>query len=327
VKTILALLLSAASALGAAYQTTFPATENPISEGGVWQGKSVDLEWQNVRTTTGLAFGTQDGSGGYDDSSAIQTGTWGASQWAKAVVSVSADSATYREVELRLRFNLGANSATGYEINFSTVVGDQYIQVVNWKGGLGSFNLVNATSAYGVVNGDTVMATVSGTGDSTVIKAYLNGSLVLTADDIGSGDTPWNSGNPGMGFYLEGTSGENADFGFSSWQAADADPAISTQPSAQSTTVGGSATFTVAAVGQTTLSYQWKFNGSNVGSNSSSYTRTGCTSGDNGGTVTVVVTDTAGNVTSSSATLTVTGGTGGAAFGGNFQLGGNAMVQ
>ena len=34
------------------------------------------VDWHNIRTTTGLAFGTQDGTTNYNDSVAILNGTW-----------------------------------------------------------------------------------------------------------------------------------------------------------------------------------------------------------------------------------------------------------
>jgi hypothetical protein len=69
------------------YTTSFLLTENPISEGGNWiNGKAVGLDWANVQTTPGLAFGTETGSGGYDDSTALLTGSWGADQHVKATI-------------------------------------------------------------------------------------------------------------------------------------------------------------------------------------------------------------------------------------------------
>jgi hypothetical protein len=83
-------------------------------------------------------------------------------------------------------------------------------------------------------------------------------------------------------------------------------PSISAQPASQAGIVGGSATFSVTAAGSGALSYQWKFNGINVGTNAPTYTRSGLIIGDNGGTVTVVVTgDTAPPATSTAAVLTV----------------------
>jgi hypothetical protein len=83
-------------------------------------------------------------------------------------------------------------------------------------------------------------------------------------------------------------------------------PTITTQPANQTVTAGQTATFAVAAIGTAPLSYQWQKNGANIsGVTSSSYTTTATTSTDNGSTFRVVVTNSAGNATSSAATLTV----------------------
>ena len=82
-------------------------------------------------------------------------------------------------------------------------------------------------------------------------------------------------------------------------------PAIAAQPQNQTVIVGQSATFGVAATGDAPLSYQWTFNGSNVGSTSSSYTRSNCQLGDNGGILLATVSNASGSVQSSSATLSV----------------------
>src|SRR5260221_2997308 len=45
---------------GMSYSTSFPLTENPISEGGRWvNGGLLGLDWTNVSTTPGLAIGHQ----------------------------------------------------------------------------------------------------------------------------------------------------------------------------------------------------------------------------------------------------------------------------
>jgi hypothetical protein len=83
-------------------------------------------------------------------------------------------------------------------------------------------------------------------------------------------------------------------------------PGITTQPAAQGIAVGGTATFSVVATGTAPLSYQWHLSGADVGSDAAS-----CTLGSDlaAGSypVTVTVTNSAGTVTSDSATLTVTG--------------------
>ncbi len=81
-------------------------------------------------------------------------------------------------------------------------------------------------------------------------------------------------------------------------------PAITTQPVAQSATVGGSVTFTAAASG-TGNSYQWRFNATSIaGATSATYTIPSVTAA-NAGTYTVVITNAGGSVTSTAATLTV----------------------
>ncbi|HEY6763366.1 MAG TPA: immunoglobulin domain-containing protein, partial [Candidatus Sulfotelmatobacter sp.] len=83
-------------------------------------------------------------------------------------------------------------------------------------------------------------------------------------------------------------------------------PAIVTQPASQTVAVGQTATFTLVAAGAPPLSYQWQKNGANIsGATSANYTTPATTSGDSGSQFKVTVTNSAGSVTSSAATLTV----------------------
>ena len=87
---------------------------------------------------------------------------------------------------------------------------------------------------------------------------------------------------------------------------------VETQPADQFVAAGGSATFSVVATGSSTLSYQWKFNGSAIlGATGSSYTVTNVQS-SNAGPYTVTVTDADGSVTSNAAILYVNSGSSGA---------------
>jgi hypothetical protein len=84
-------------------------------------------------------------------------------------------------------------------------------------------------------------------------------------------------------------------------------PTISTQPVNASSSVGGTATFTVAADGTAPLTYQWQKNGTAIsGATDTSYTTPALAAADDGAMFTVVVTNSAGSVTSSAAKLTVT---------------------
>ncbi|MEW5922131.1 MAG: immunoglobulin domain-containing protein [Bacillota bacterium] len=88
-------------------------------------------------------------------------------------------------------------------------------------------------------------------------------------------------------------------------------PVIQTQPQDVTATIGGTATFTVAATGDAPLSYQWKKDGNNLtdGGNISGATTATLTISNaqvsDDGSYTVEVTNAAGSVTSNAATLTV----------------------
>lgn len=86
-------------------------------------------------------------------------------------------------------------------------------------------------------------------------------------------------------------------------------PTISTQPASQSVNSGATVTFTVVAAGPAPLSYQWRKNGVNVGTNSSSYTLSNVQTIDAANGIgqgySVIVTNSFGSATSNLATLTV----------------------
>ena len=84
-------------------------------------------------------------------------------------------------------------------------------------------------------------------------------------------------------------------------------PSITTHPSSQTVSAGGSATFTVAASGTPPLSYQWQRNGVDIpGATAASYTLTSVTTSDNGARFRARVTNASGSAVSNEATLTVT---------------------
>ena len=97
----------------------------------------------------------------------------------------------------------------------------------------------------------------------------------------------------------------SSDNGDSSGNAPQA-PKITTQPAAQSISVGKTATFSVTATGTAPLAYQWQRSGTAItGATASSYTTPAAATADNGASFEVTVTNSAGSVTSNAATLTV----------------------
>jgi len=202
------------------YTTNFPLSENPISEGSNWvNGKANGLDWADIRTTPGLAFGTEPGTSKYDDSTALLTGSWGPDQTVQATVrSVNQQSSTkiWEEVEIRLRSSISAHANTGYEVLFE-LPPHNFCQVVRWNGRLGDWTSLGYLGK-GVHDGDVVKATIVG----NVITVYVNG---VSQGQVT--DSTYANGSPGMGFYLEGTTGVNSDYGFTSFTATDGLPSSS----------------------------------------------------------------------------------------------------
>lgn len=205
------------------YGTVFPLTESPISEGGVWvNGLALALDWQNVVTIAGKAYGTQSGSSGvYDDSTALLAGAlFGPDQDVTSTVfSTDAGGSWFAEVEHRLRSAIGPHYSTGYEVTYS--INGGYVDIVRWNGPLATIGAVNGEFTQlihqvraNVANGDVVRSTVIG----STITAYVNGSQVAQVTD-----TKWVAGQPGMGFWLHnnGQAGDATKFGFTTWTALD----------------------------------------------------------------------------------------------------------
>ena len=86
-------------------------------------------------------------------------------------------------------------------------------------------------------------------------------------------------------------------------------PTITNQPVNQTVASGQAGTYTVTATGDGPLSYQWYKNGAPIsGATSSTYSTGATTASDSGAIYTVTVSNTAGTVTSTPASLTVTVG-------------------
>jgi hypothetical protein len=193
------------------YTTSFPLTENPMTEGGRWmEGKTVGIDWGNISTTPGLAIGTA-GPKRFADATALLTGTWGPTQTAEAVVSKKSVF-HYPEVSLRLRSAMSPHNCSGYEISNSLKSDDTaYLIIVRWNGPLADFTYLvqDHGKQYGVTTGDVVKATIVG----NVITAYKNGVQLAQVTD-----NTYPEGNPGMGF----NEGKNGDYGMTRFTATDA---------------------------------------------------------------------------------------------------------
>lgn len=187
---------------------------------------------------------------------------------------------------------LAANSAS---LNFGSVTtgstSPQTLTLSNTGSGPVTISQGTVTGAgFSVVGGMSAITIAAGSNRPFQIQfapaspGAVTGSLVIASDAT----------NSSLGISLNGT--------------GTAGLTITTQPENQSVTAGQTATFSVAASGSGTLSYQWKKGGAVIsGANAASYTTPAATSSETGTQFTVVVTDSQGSsVTSNPATLTVT---------------------
>jgi hypothetical protein len=194
------------------YATEFSLDETPISESGAWV--HTGLDWTTVATSNGLAFGTQTGFDGYDDSYAYLSGTWPDNQSASAVIHLESGLTRYQEVEVLLRWRDSGHYATGYECNLA--FDGQYAQCGRWPGPLGHDVSEYTTICEvwpvpgGVHDGDVLQADIIG----NRITLRLNGTVIATGVD----SAPLTGGAPGVGFFAQG-SHASQQFSFTRYSA------------------------------------------------------------------------------------------------------------
>lgn len=175
------------------YATTFGATENPISEGGVWiNGGATGLDWNNIQTSGGNALATriETSAPPYDDPIACLDSTKfsiGANQYAQATIFKNAGYTGSHECELLLRFAITAHSATGYEVYWSNNGG---LVLVRWNGAINDFTALTSTNPGAPTDGAVLRVEISG----STITAKINGATQFTWTD-----STWATGMPGIG--------------------------------------------------------------------------------------------------------------------------------
>jgi chitodextrinase len=285
------------------YVTNFDVAESPISEGGVWRHDGLD--WTTVQAANGIAFGTQTGGGGYDDSYAYLTG-YSSDHTASAVVYIASPiDGCCHEVELLLRWADAAHVARGYEVNLS--FDGSYAQIVRWNGPLGDFTYLATGSFPGLQDGDVFKATIVG----DVITGYVNDIQILQAVD-----NTYATGNPGIGFFRN-ASASAIDVGFTSFSATDlggtpppppdtTPPQVSLTAPAAGAVVSGSIAVSASSSDDVGVSgVQFLLDGANLGSEATSapYSVTwNTTLAPNGAhVVSAIARDAAGNTRAASA--------------------------
>lgn len=161
-----------------------------------------------------------------------------------------------------------------------------------------------------VVSGQSATFSVTADGSSPLAYQWQRGNTAIAGATAATYSTPaTTTSDNGASFKVVITNAAGSATSNAATLTVSAKPtapSITTQPANQAVTVGQTATFGVVATGTAPLSYQWQKGGAPIsGATSASYTTAATAASDNGAKFRVVVSNSAGSVTSNSATLTV----------------------
>jgi hypothetical protein len=152
--------------------------------------------------------------------------------------------------------------------------------------------------AFGLVEDLTNGAPTAGTGFTSTKTAFAFGGVALCRSENKTLSTT----GAQAGTFTTVSTNDTLVFGAIFDIAG---PTITAQPTNQIVLLGQTATFNISATGTGTVHYQWRKNGSNVGTDSSSYTTPATDMTYNGAIYDCLVTDNNGTVPSGTASLTV----------------------
>lgn len=196
------------------YSTSFPATENPISEGGIWlNGLTDGLDWNDIQTVPGKAYAaTLDTApgGDSDDICVLKPAFFActANQFSQATVFRNGgySPSGSHEISLLVRFAISAHSAAGYEWYVNQNGGSS---IVRWNGAHSSFDIIASPTCNAPANGDVFRMEISG----TTITVYQNGVSKGTVNN-----STFSTGNPGFGNNPStGGTATVSGMGYSAW--------------------------------------------------------------------------------------------------------------
>jgi hypothetical protein len=172
------------------FDTSFPLTENPISQGGIWFNGATDGgSWSDMQTTSGHCVGSRTmdvaGNSFADDIAFLKTSyrSFSPNQWCQGTVYL----------------------APGY------TCANAYVAIVRWNGPLANFTAIQDPGVGSIAvpnDGDVLYAEING----QIVTIKLNGSTVMTHtvmnDGAGNNFTELTTGQPGLGAWPSGTSHE-----------------------------------------------------------------------------------------------------------------------
>lgn len=197
----------------ASYSTSFPGTENPVSESGAWikRGLAEGLDWTDPATDgTGICYGTQAvGSPVVDDSVGHLGGFSNDHQITVTFKNDQSFGTADIEVEAHLRCTITAHSIISYELSWqNNGAGKASLYLVQWQGARGSFIFLPNPPGTATPLFTNVDISTGATGGAKIVGSlitlYSNGS-VLGTYDTSTDAAPITTGNPGMGFWDAGS--------------------------------------------------------------------------------------------------------------------------
>lgn len=178
------------------YTTIFPATENPVSQGGIWlNGAQNGLMWHDMQTDGVGVFGTAPSPDAFDDNIASISPavfTFGARQYIKGIIKRAAgyNPAVTHEIELHLWCTITPNFIATMELLMDSAGSSN---MNRWNGALNDVTIGGPTGAGigALADGDEILFRVNENG---VFEAFKNGSgtaaLTLTDTTLPAGGTP-----------------------------------------------------------------------------------------------------------------------------------------
>ena len=199
-----------------------------------------------------------------------------------------------------------ADSGTGYSVEVSNDVGTATSSVA-----MLTVTTVPAITtqpvAQTVIAGQTASFSVQATGTAPLRYQWKKGGTNIDGAAASSYTTPATSlADSGTVYSVEVSNGVGTATSNDASLTVTVAPVITTQPAAQSVLTGQAASFSVTATGTETLTYQWWRGNTMIdGATTSTYRIAATASGDNGAVFKVVVKNSAGEATSTTATLTV----------------------
>lgn len=203
---------SGAVLLPSSYSTTFPATENPISEGGVWR-HNPNNGWNTakVRTVGGAARpNALSGQGGSTDDAyaLLDLAKVAVPANVEVIVTLDLGTGTTQEHEILLRASDSDTGVTAYECLYNANGGS--VQIMRWNGPLGNYTEItgSASSPGSGSTGNQLRATIVGPN----ITFYWRANSGAAWTQIGTAtDSTYANGSAGIAFFATAAGGGSID--------------------------------------------------------------------------------------------------------------------